>query len=535
MYEASRSGAFGWHRGRFSVAATKHLIRFALTALILVLPDMSLAQECFGIQFVDQQDQRPIPLVEIETSDHVKWISDNDGWIAIDDPELLDAQVFFQIRSHGYEFTKDGFGFAGKTIACTAGDRIKIPLKRIQLAQRLYRSTGIGKYSHTKRLGIPPSFPQEHSQNKNIFESPIGCDSVLTAVLGGRMYWFWGDTSALHYPIGGSFHMTGATTSAADLDVDSHPPEFEFFRDQDHRVRPLAIMPGDGPTWISGVTVVKDARGDDVMLGNYVKVRNSLEAYRWGFVRWNTQTNRFDQVVEFLESPKLFPPSQSHTLQYNDPTTNDKHVYLCCPFPNRRVLASDAAYIDPEQYEGFTCLQDGTAFEDRKIDRDPQGKPIYRWRKKTLPLTHAQETALVADGVILEADRYLKVMDLDSGKEIQAHNGSVVWNPTRGVWSAVFTQYGGESSLLGEVWYSESKVLEGPYGRAKKIASHHQYSFYNPKIHPEFTSQDGKTLYFEGTYTAAFSGNQAPTPRYDYNQILYRLDLGSLDGVNFRD
>ena len=32
-------------------------------------------------------------------------------------------------------------------------------------------------------------------------------------------------------------------------------------------------------------------------------------------------------------------------------------------------------------------------------------------------------------------------------------------------------------------------------------------------------------LYFEGTYTHTFSGNEHRTPRYDYNQIMYRLDL----------
>src|SRR5262249_10991329 len=30
---------------------------------------------------------------------------------------------------------------------------------------------------------------------------------------------------------------------------------------------------------------------------------------------------------------------------------------------------------------------------------------------------------------------------------------------------------------------------------------------------------------FEGTYSHTFSGNQNPTPRYDYNQLMYRLDL----------
>ena len=32
-------------------------------------------------------------------------------------------------------------------------------------------------------------------------------------------------------------------------------------------------------------------------------------------------------------------------------------------------------------------------------------------------------------------------------------------------------------------------------------------------------------IYFEGTYASTFSGNPVRTPLYDYNQIMYRLDL----------
>ena len=38
-------------------------------------------------------------------------------------------------------------------------------------------------------------------------------------------------------------------------------------------------------------------------------------------------------------------------------------------------------------------------------------------------------------------------------------------------------------------------------------------------------AEGGRIVYFEGTYTAEFSGNPVKTPRYDYNQLLYRLDL----------
>jgi hypothetical protein len=32
-------------------------------------------------------------------------------------------------------------------------------------------------------------------------------------------------------------------------------------------------------------------------------------------------------------------------------------------------------------------------------------------------------------------------------------------------------------------------------------------------------------LLFEGTYTTTFENHAFPTARYDYNQILYRLEL----------
>ena len=40
-----------------------------------------------------------------------------------------------------------------------------------------------------------------------------------------------------------------------------------------------------------------------------------------------------------------------------------------------------------------------------------------------------------------------------------------------------------------------------------------------------FDQDGGRLIYFEGTYTHTFSGNDNATPRYDYNQIMYRLDL----------
>jgi hypothetical protein len=100
----------------------------------------------------------------------------------------------------------------------------------------------------------------------------------------------------------------------------------------------------------------------------------------------------------------------------------------------------------------------------------------------------------------------------------------VAWNAHRGRWIMIFVQEGG-ASYLGEVWYAEADAPTGPWGAAVKVASHERYSFYNPKHQPMFDKDGGRFIFFEGTYTHTFSGNPDATPRYDYNQMMYKLDL----------
>jgi len=89
----------------------------------------------------------------------------------------------------------------------------------------------------------------------------------------------------------------------------------------------------------------------------------------------------------------------------------------------------------------------------------------------------------------------------------------------------VFTQLNGKASALGEIWYAEADHPTGPWGPAVPVVTHAHYTFYNPRLHPEFTPTNSAVLLFEATYTKQFSKTTEATPRHDYNQILYRLDL----------
>jgi hypothetical protein len=94
----------------------------------------------------------------------------------------------------------------------------------------------------------------------------------------------------------------------------------------------------------------------------------------------------------------------------------------------------------------------------------------------------------------------------------------VVWNEYRQRWILLLEN-------TGDVYYAEAEQPEGPYGDPVKIIHHDRYNFYNVATHTFFNEDDGRTIYLEGTYTDTFSGATETTPRYNYNQMMYRLRL----------
>jgi hypothetical protein len=163
--------------------------------------------------------------------------------------------------------------------------------------------------------------------------------------------------------------------------------------------------------------------------------------------------------------------------------------------------------------------------DNNRIDLSPS-KPASRWITfAEIIASQNKSKADIVEALEQEAED-VKVYDVESGKSISPHNGSVYFNDYRQRWIGIFVQQFGEPSFLGEVWYAEADTPVGPWAYARKIVTHNKYSFYNPKQHPFFDKDSGRVIFFEGTYSFTFSGSlETSTPRYDYNQIMYRLNL----------
>ena len=75
----------------------------------------------FRIEVVDDETGRGVPLVELRTVNQIRYVTDSNGIVAFDEPGLLGKKVFFHVKSHGYEYPKDGFGNRGVALETQAG------------------------------------------------------------------------------------------------------------------------------------------------------------------------------------------------------------------------------------------------------------------------------------------------------------------------------------------------------------------------------------------------------------------------------
>ena len=115
--------------------------------------------EYFRISLLDGATGRGVPMVQLRTGNYINLWSDNAGNIAFNEPGMMDQPVFFSVLSDGYNFTGgvprqpiqgDPRGTdPGIVLTTTRGGISTLFLNRTQIAQRVYRLTGGGRWRDT--------------------------------------------------------------------------------------------------------------------------------------------------------------------------------------------------------------------------------------------------------------------------------------------------------------------------------------------------------------------------------------------------
>jgi hypothetical protein len=443
-----------------------------LLALLLIVTTTHALEPC-RIEIIDAENGWPVPLVELRTTHQLRFVSDNAGVIAFDAPELMGREIWFSVEGHGYDVPADGFSKRGVRLVPEPGKALTVKVNRQLPGKRLGRLTGGGLFAESQKLGEHIDWPET---------GVLGCDSVQVAVHNGKIYWAWGDTTMPHYPLG-LFQSTSATSDLKPLESFEPPLKlrYEYFLDEADRPRNVAVMQGKGPTWLSGYVTLPDKDGKQRLVAHYVKIKGKLDSYESGLCVWNDETENFERLKKLWTKSEAEPKQpfgpEGHPALWKD-DAGKEWLLIGDPFPRFKCPPTFEDWQNPETWQQLR----------------PQA---------TVPTTDGKE-------------------------QITPHRGSIAWNEFRKKWVAVFTQLGGKSSHLGEIWFAEADQPTGPWKGAVKVVTHNNYTFYNPRLHPELTPADSPILLFEGTYTQTFADRPPATPRYDYNQILYRLDLNEL-------
>jgi hypothetical protein len=463
----------------------------------------------FEIQVVDDRTERGVPLVELRTVNHLLFVTDNAGRVAFGEPGLMHQEVFFHVFSHGYEYAADGFGYRGVRLKPAPGERAIIRLPRRNIAERLYRMTGEGLYRDSLLLGHPAPLRRPLLNGQ-----VLGQDTVVVSLYRGRLYWFWGDTDRAAYPLG-NFAASGATSrlpGAGGLDP-SVGVDLEYFVDVSGFSKPMCPDFGDGLHWIESVMAVSDGAGKERLVARVSSQRGLVPAHAWHLAVFNDDKEVFESIVKWdlAEGHDAAHPFRTRIR-------GREYFYL---YPNLRVPATLEALKDLRQYEAFTCVAGDGQFQGAStaIERDSNGRVRYSWKAGATRLHAGRLRELVRGGQLKRGECWLALTDIETGSWIEPGRGSVFWNELRGRWILLVSQH------PGEIWFAEADTPTGPWAYARRVVTHENYTFYNPTQHPFFDQQGGRWIYFEGTYTDAFSGAKAKTPRYNYNQVMYRLDL----------
>jgi hypothetical protein len=430
------------------------------------------APKYFKIQVVDEQTNRGVPLVELTTTADVSYFTDSNGLIAFHDPALMGQQVFFHVKSHGYEYAKDGFGFRGARLDVKEGSSATLKIKRVNIAERLYRATGEGIYRDSVLLG-------ERVPIKNPLINGLvsGQDSVMAIPYRGKIYWFYGDTNRPAYPLG-QFATSGAISQMpgkGGLDP-SVGVDRNYFTDNTGFSRGMIAIEEPGVKWLSGIMTVPDENGKEKLVGRYDRRKGLAQRYEHGLLVYDDEKEVFQKAMA-LKDEALFPDGVPFKVKVGE----EDFYYFPAPYitPLVRVKARLKDVLEPRSYEGF-------------VDSS--------WKAGVKP------------------HKLRSQIDFETGQAIEA-SGTVNWNAYRKRWIMIAWRF------ADSTYYFEGDTPVGPWVYGRRVVKYDHYTMYNVAHHPFFDQENGRLIYFEGTYTREFSDAPVATPRYNYNQLMYRLDL----------
>ena len=462
---------------------------------VLMVCSPSVQAQPFAIQVLDEGNQRGVPMAILETDNHIRLVTDSAGWVLFDEPGLMGRSLHFEVTSPGYHLPKDADGRSGIVFLAQPNQATEVKVVRTAIAERFYRITGQGAYRESTLLGkeTPVPFP-------NINGDVLTVGNGQAAAYQGKLIWAWTTTqlSAHGLPIvsGAAVDLPGA----GGLDP-TQGVHFRYLTSEQEETLSLLPAKRGERTLLGGLISVPDAMGAEHLLVHYSFVDSAGQISEHGIAELNSQRLFDRKTVLGDEYTWQFPQGQATTIT----SAAGAFVYFAAPYCVTRAPATYEAAMSPASYEAFAW----NATEER-----------YEWQQERGPTSAADEKKLVTKKSMKAKDARYALKTALTEEALSLFEGSVQWNEFRKRWVLIGTAAGNEQTP-GDVWYAEAAEPTGPWSKAVLVATHGGHAFKSIMQIPALAQEEGRCIYFAGT----LSGGAAPIPRYQDNQLVYRLDL----------
>jgi hypothetical protein len=324
----------------------------------------------FTISIVDNETERGVPLVELKTPSRQRFYTDSHGLIALDEPTLMNQTVSFTISSHGYKRTEDVI------LTPTPGGKSLIKIKRLNVAERLYRITGQDIYDASARVGHPIPIKQQRLNG-----GVTGQDTFIETLYDGKLYWFWGDTFGPFQFNGKASGATSDLPGKGGLDP-SIGVDLNYFVDSTGFSKPMCPFGGPTLVWIQWLATATDDKGNKRLYARYKCIKKDTKPGEAGFAVFNDSAQTFEPF-------KILDEWYGLDHRIGHPTSvridGQDFLYIINYDGLERVKADVAQFTNPSMYEHFTCFSSGTKHDRAKfiLDRDASGKLVYDWKSSS--------------------------------------------------------------------------------------------------------------------------------------------------------
>ena len=374
--------------------------------------------------------------------------------IAFDEPGLMGRRVFFGVAAHGYEFAKDGFGIRGVVLEPKPGGSARLKIRRLNIAERLYRITGYGIYrdlgparpeaagrraAAQRRGDRPGRHPQRGLQGQALL--------VLRRHRPARLR-----PGQLRHGRGHDRPAREARPGRRDRPQVLHRPG--WLRE--------AHGPdeGEGVVWLFGLAVLPDESGRERMIAYFHRRRGLGPCWRRASSPITTPRTS-SRSSRMSRSGRPY----SHRLPVPRPGPRGRVRQLHGPIPGPAGPGRLEELPGPRLVRGLHLPGPGTRYVDKdkaRLERDGDGRLVWAWKRDTPPLGPKEQQGLIEAGKMRREESPFRLQDADGGKPIVLNNSSCFWNGYRKKYILIASEHLG-ATALGEVWYSEADRPEGPW------------------------------------------------------------------------